>query len=272
MKSPKEVLATIELLCDSYKNAYSETLIANNKVSSLQMLVNQLRTDCDNKTAQYNKLMSVKNDVQAKLETIIARINYSYDKELDASKAFLLRANRYTKILYIKERTRVHYVDTLLHYIIELLKTLYSVPVRFVVIEPYHAYDNLKLYSYVRPHWNLTYEDVFGSDIYMAGFQPSLMEDILRNPSSVEFLVVLDRGGFKIPHVYGVNVEIIFTMSDLKDNYDDIVHSRIISYSPQTLNVPHIARFEELSAEERISKYSSMPTVKALLELIERRS
>jgi hypothetical protein len=272
MSEPEEAIGTIQMLCNAYKNAYSETLIANNKVSSLQMLVNQLHSDYDYKTSQYEKLMNLKNDVQARLETIVARINYSYDKEIDESKAFVLNANRYTKILYIKERTRVHYVDTVVHYVMELLKTLYSVPVRFVVVEPYHAYDNIKLYPYLKPHWDLTYEDVFKADIFMAGFQPSLMDDILHNPSGVEFLIILDRGGFRIPHVYGVNTEVVFTMSDLKDNYDDIILSRIISYSPQTLNIPHIPDFDDLSTEDKIGKYSSMPIVRALLELMERRS
>jgi hypothetical protein len=271
MKNPEDVIDTVQMLCDAYKNAYSETLVANNKVSSLQMLVNQLHTDYDYKNQQYDKLMNVKNDVQAKLETIVARINYSYDKELDETKSFQLTSNRFTKILYIKERTRVHYVDTVVYYLTELLKTLYSVPVRFVVIEPYHAYGNIRLYSYVKPHWDLTYEDVFGSDIFMAGFQPSLMEDILHNPSNVEFLVILDRGGFNVPHVYGTNVEIIFTMSDLKDNYDNIIASRIISYDPQTLNILHINGFDGLSSKEKIGKYSSMPIMQALLELMERR-
>jgi hypothetical protein len=271
MTSPTKVINTIQMLCDSYKNAYSETLVANSKVSSLQMLVNRWHTDFDYKAQQYNRLMDAKNDLQAKLETIVARINYSYDKELDESKAFQLTANRFTKILYIKERTRVHYVDTVVYYLMEILKVLYSAPVRLAVIEPYHAYDNVKLYPYVKPHWDLTFEDVYRSDIFMAGFQPSLMEDILHNPSNVEFLIILDRGGFKVPHVYGVNVEIIFTMSDLRDNYDDMALSRIISYSPQTLNVLHIPGFDSLSPEEKISRYSSMPLMVSLLELMERR-
>lgn len=269
--SPREILDTIGMLCDSYKSAYSETLIANNKVSSLQLINSQLQQKLEDAKDSYKRLTDSKNDLSARLQTLVARINYSYDKKVDESKLLKLTANRYTKILYIKERTRVHYVDTLVYYMQEILKTLYGVPARVVAIEPNFAYGNIQLYSKFKPHWDLSYNDVYMSDIMMAGFQSELMNDILKNPSNVEYLIVLDRGQFAIPHIDGPNVEVIYTMSDKRDNYDDIVSSRIISYSGQTLNIPYIQDFDQLSSEDRMIKYSSMPIIKSILELIERR-
>ena len=272
MSKPKEVMSTIKLLCDAYDNAYSETLLANNKVASLQLAVSKRQTEIDELTSKVKRLEASKNQLSASLTAIVNRINFSYNKDLDESKLFYLKSNKYTKILYIKERTRVHYLDTLVYYLQEILKTLYSVPTRVVVIEPYYAYDQIKLYPNLKPHWSLDYSDVYGKDIMMAGFQPNLMEDILQNPSNVEYLIIVDRGGYKTPHVAGNNVEIFYTMSDLSDNYDNVVRDRIISYDTSTHNIPYIEGFNSLSLEDKMSKYSSMPIMKSIIEVVERRS
>ena len=270
-KNPTEVMDIISLLCESYDSAYSETIVANNKVSSLQLANSKLQAEYESLQEHYNVLMNYKNELEAKLRTIVARINYSYDKDLDEDMCFHLQGNKYTKILYIKERTRIHYVDSLVFHLQEMLKTFYGVPARVVAIEPYYAYENSKLYPSLVPHWSLSYKDVYMSDIMMAGFQPSLMNDILQDPSNVEYLIILDRGGYKAPHVDGDNVELLYTMSDLGDNHDNLPMSRIISYEQSTLHIPHIKDYQSLSLEERITKYSSMPIVKSIFELIERR-
>lgn len=271
MSKPKETMQIIKMLCDSYKNAYSETLLANNKVASLQLAVSKRQAEIEELESKIKRLEDSRNHLSASLSTIVNRINFKYNKELDESKLFYLKSNRYTKILYIKERTRIHYLDTFIYYLQEILKTLYTVPARVLVIEPYYAYAQINLYPNLKPHWSLDYKDVYGKDIMMAGFQPNLMEDILQNPSNVEYLIIVDRGCYKTPHVVGNNVDTFYTMSDLSDNYDNIISDRIISYSPTTHNIPYIEGFDSLSLEEKMSKYSSMPIMKYIIEAIERR-
>ena len=202
----------------------------------------------------------------------MGRINYSYEKDIDPSQFIQIEGkSRFTRILYIKERTRVRYVDTLLYYLKEILKTLYGVPAREVVIGPYYSYGGIKLYPGLQPSFDLSYSQLYQSDIYMPGFQPGVMSDILKNPSNVEYLIVLDRCGFEVPHILGDGVEYVYTMSDLEDNFDRLDPRRIISYSHSTLYIPHIEGFNELSVEDRMVRYSSMKIIKHLIELLEHR-
>lgn len=269
---PKEMMAVIKNLCDNYTNTYSETLVANNKVSSLQLQNTELLKKLEDKTTDYERLLEDKSLVEARLGTLVGRINYSYEKDIDPTQFLQIEgANHYTKILYIKERTRVRYVGTLIYYLKEILKTLYNVPAREVVIAPYYAYGGIKLYKDLQPSYDLSYTQLYSSDIYMPGFQPGIMGDILKNPSNVEYLIVLDRCGFDVPHILGDKVEYVYTMSCLDDNYDNVIQQRIISYSHKTQYIPHIANFLELSIEDRLSKYSSMNVLKVLIELLERR-
>lgn len=269
---PKELMGVIKLLCSNYMHTYTETLVANNKVSSLQLQNSELQRKLSDIEDDFRRLLNEKATVDAKLNMLVGRINYSYEKDIDSTQFLQIEErNRYSKILYIKERTRVRYVDTLLYYLQEILKTLYNMPARLVVIGPYYSYGGIKLYPGLQPSYDLSYAQLFSSDIYMPGFQPTVMGDILKNPSNVEYLIVLDRGGFDVPHILGDHVEYMYTMSDVVDNYDGIDNKRIISYSHDTLYIPYIEWFETLSTEEKMRKYSSMEIMHHLVELLEQR-
>lgn len=269
---PREMMEVVKMLCTNYMETYSETLVANNKVSALQLQNSELIKKLEDATADHQRLVKDKSMVEAQLQMLVGRINYSYEKDIDTTQFIQLEGkSRFTKVLYIKERTRVRYIDTLLYYLKEILKTLYGVPAREVVIGPYYAYGGLKLYPGMQPSFDLSYSQLYQSDIYMPGFQPSVMADILKNPSNVEYLIVLDRCGFDVPHIIGPGVEYIFTMSDLKDNFDRVDPRRIISYSHDTLYIPYIEGFDNLSVEDRMVRYSSTKIIKHLIELLERR-
>ena len=267
-KSPDEILGTIQMLCESYKSAYSETILANSKVASLHLLNSKIISEKNNIDEDYNKLLDSNNDTKQRLHTLIARINHSYQKPLNADTGIMLGVNKYSRILYIKEVTRVRYIDTFIYYLQEILKTAYGVAVRLLVIEPYYAYDRVKLYNGLKPHWSLTYEDVYSADIYMAGYQPSLAEDLMYNPSNADYMIVLDRGGNNDLHITGTGVIPLYTMSDLQDNFINADNRYIISYSADTLHVPHVDRFDDMSTEGRLSKYSSMPITKNILSML----
>lgn len=267
--APNKVLSTIQLLCKSFIQTHEDAAIANNKIATMLVQIEDLNKQLEYKTSDYLKLSSIKNETEAKLHALVSRINFRYEKTVKPDEMFQLQHNNYNHVLYIKEISRVHYVDTLLYYLQEILKTLYSVPVRTVVIEPYYAYGRTKLYPGFKPHWDLTYQDVFANDIYMAGFQPKVMSDILQDPNHVNFLIVLDRGGYMEPHVTGDNVTTIYTASDIKDVDVDIKRDLVISYDESTLFIPYIDNFNELSPEERIKKYSSMSVTKELIKYLE---
>lgn len=263
------LMSTIKMLCQSYIDARDESAIANNKIATMLVQIDDLKRQIKEADSDYKSLQSVHNDTEAKLHSLVSRVNFKYEKAINIDEAFLLHENKYNHVLYIKEVTRVHYVDTMLYYVEEILKTLYSVPVRSVVIEPYYSYGCESRYPKHVPHWQLTYKDVYSEDILMAGFQPKLMRDILQDSNHVNYLIILDRGGYKVPHVSSGNVSTIYTVSDLKDLPNNVKQSDVISYEATTMNIPYIEGFEELSPEERIKIYSSMDVVKKLINILE---
>lgn len=268
---PEETIKLINELCDNFLNSYSETLIANNRVSSMHMQNSKLLKELQEANEQNQVLQAQKNLTASKLHQLISRINYSYEKNIDADMMLQVDGCKYDKVLYIKEITRVHYTDTFIYYLQEILKTLYGVPTRVLVIEPFYAYDRIRLYPSLKPHWDLKYTDVYESDIFMAGFQPNLAKDIMQNSSAYNYLIVLDRGGLAKPHLVNSKVEVIYTASCEGDIPDGIDPTRVISYKGNHLKIDFIKDFDKLSPEDKLSMYSSMTSMKAIIELMERR-
>lgn len=270
-KSPQEIFGIIEGLCRSYVSAYSETLEANNKVSTQHLQIANLQRQLEEKDKVYQDLIQRNHETEERLHILLSRINYQYGHNINMETILNADGNRYDKVLYIKEITRVHYVDTFIYYLQEIMRTLYGVPCRLCVMEPFYTYDRDTLYPRLKPSWDMTAEDVYSSDIFMAGYQPTLVEDILKNSSNVRYLIILDRlGDFDI-HVTGDNVENLWTVSDLNDMGNISYLDRIISYSVDTLNIPHIQGFEAKTNAEKMSLYSSIPSMQAVINLLEQK-
>lgn len=266
---PTYILQTIHSLRKYFIESHDEQSIANNKMASLLVQITDLERALAESERKRNDLIEANQELNAKLHALVSRTNFRYEKTIDPDKLFIADKNNYNHILYIKEITRVHYVDTLVYYLQEIMRTMYGIPMRSIVIEPYYAYGRAELYPGYQPHWELTYNDVYSGNIFMAGYQPKVMQAVLQNANRVNFMIVLDRGGYKFPHIQGKNVSLIYTASDLKDVPDTLPTDQIITYSEDTLNIPYIEDFENLSPEDRVLKYSSMPTVKSLIQLLE---
>lgn len=266
---PDLILQTIQSLCAYFNDIHDEQSVSNNKIASLRVRIDELQRELQRMSDKYSDTQDNANVLSSKLQTLISRTNFRYDKTINPDEMFVCKHNAYNSILYIREITRVHYTDTLVYYLQEILRTLYGCPVRSVVIEPFYAYKRIEMYPGYKPHWHLSYRDVYSGNIFMAGFQPKLMTDILYNSNKVNYLIVLDRGGYMTPHIEGKNVHLVHTASDLKDVHGDIDLSTVISYNESTLNIPYIDDFENLSPEQRVQKYSSMPVTKQLLKVLE---
>ena len=267
--NPDRILSTIHALCKSYLDNHAEAVEANNKIANMLIQIESLNSQLEQQKKEYKQLSDTQASTQARLHALVSRVNFRYEKAIKEEEMFTLSENKYSHILYIKEITRVHYMDTLLYYLGEVLKTVYSMPVRQVVIEPFYSYGCDSRYPGFAPHWDLTYKDVYSGNILMAGFQPKLMKDILQNSNHVNFLIVLDRGGYRVPHISNGNVSTLYTVSDLKDAPENIDLSQIISYSEDTQYIPYIEDFDSLSLEDRIQKYSSMDILKNMIKLLE---
>ena len=266
-----EFMDTLKGLIEFKKNDNASMLEFSNQVSRLQSIVEGLQSELKEKDYALNLELKNKLAFQSKFHALVSRINYQYGKDIDKNKLFRVDKNSYDKILYIKEITRVQYVDTLVYYLQEILKTLYSMPTRVLCIEGYYAEGKIDQYPRLKPHHNLIERDVLKGDILMLGMQPKLMQDILKNASNISILIVLDRGGYDVPHITGDNVEVIYTVSDLKDKPDWIPTGRCISYSSESLFIKYIKDFDKLDLTAKIGAYSSMSIMKKLVQLIERK-
>lgn len=262
----------LKSICSQYATGYNEALKASNKLSTVHLELLEAQNKVHTMETSNEKVLARSKDYQRMLDTLIKRINYSYEKDLSLDKFdnVNITTPAYKKVLYIKEITRVHYTDTFIYYLTEILKSLYSMPTRLLVMEAPYAYGRSRLYPECVPHTQLTYKDVYLSNIYMPGFQQKLVEDILVNASGLEYLIVLDRTGSDSVHITGESVEVLLTVSDLKDLNVDTHLSRVISYSDKTLSIPYIDDFDKLAPQARISEYSSMDITKSILELLER--
>ena len=268
-KYPTRIMSTLKALATYYRDTKDELTAANNKLASAQMAVDAANKAATDKEKEINALQTKYNDLDSKLQVLVNRLNFSYEQTIKPENLFVLDENHYKRILYLKEISRVHFTDTLIYYLCEILKTLYSMPVRFVANEPYYNYGKAELYPNLKPHWNLTYRDVFDGNIFMAGFQPKLMEDILRNSSHVEYLIILDRCGMGCTHVDYMNVKNIYLASDVKDLPAECSAEDCITYDKDTMHISYIEHFDELSPEDRIQMYSTMPVTQKLIEYLE---
>ena len=236
----------------------------------------EMQRSLDSKDKKIERLEGKVNAATTNLDIVNKRLNLQYNKHIDVHKLFKLEDNQYVKILYIKEISRVHYVDTLLYYLCEVIKTLYGEPVRQVVIAPFYAYSQAKLYDNFVPHWELSYQDVYDSNIYMAGLQQKLLNNILQNANHVHYLVILVRSMCDKVFLTANNMVTVYTASDRSDllklyKKKDLDHDHIISYDGDTLYIPYIESFQKDTVEERIKKYTSMDIMQKLLEFIEQK-
>lgn len=268
-QNPSRVISTIQMLGKEFTKAHDDVAIANNKLATMLVQIEDLTQRLQYANKDYATLAQKHNDTESRLHVLVERVNYRYEKTVNPDELFVAKHNAYNHVLYLKEISRVHFTDTLIYYLKEILKTLYNVPVRFVVIEPYYAYQRISMYPACKPHWKLTYQDVYSNDIFMAGYQPKVMNDILQDPNHVNYLIVLDRGGYGYPHIDCGNVSTVYLASDLKDVPENISKHNIISYNDDTLFIPYIEDFNKLSPEDKIQKYSSMNVTKSLIKYLE---
>ena len=265
--NPTRIISTIQDLCKSYMEVHEEAAAASSKISTMNMQLDGLQRELQYNKQDYAKLADTTNDLSSKLHTLVSRLNFKYEKAIKPDELFVSKHNSYKHILYIKEITRVHYTDTMLYYLQQILRTLYSMPVRMVVIEPYYAYGSSKRYQGFAPHWQLDYRDVYSGDILMAGYQPKLMNDILCNSNHINYLIVLDRGGYMTPHIEGSNVSVVYCASDIRDLPEQ--YTDAITYSDSTLYIPYVEDFADMSPEKKLQIYSSMPVVQRLSNLLD---
>lgn len=268
---PKEFLDAMRFLLRDESMHQKELLNASGDVSRLQAIIDEYANDKADLAHKLNVEQENKFFVQTKLSTLVNRINFQYNADVDEKTMFVQNEHKYDKILYFKEITRVQYIDSFIYYLKEILKVLYSMPARLLVIEGYYASGKERLYPGLVPHHKLTEEDVLSNDVLMLGMQPKLMHDILQNPSNISILIVLDRAGFISPHIRGKNIEYFYTASDRSDIPDNVPNSRIISYKDDTLFIPMIDGYDKLDDGQRISKYSSLEIVKNIISMVEGR-
>lgn len=269
---PKEMMDTIHMLVDSYTSTSNDAAASGNKLSALHLQVTELQDEITQLKNELSITREERDTNYNKLKVIVDRLSKQHGVNIDTDIFSDIDLFKYDKVLYIKEITRVHYVDTFIYYLREILKTLYNSPVRLVVIEPFNTNNRAQLYPDCKPVTDLTYDDVMHSDIFMAGYEKELMHNILYNAINVNYLIVLDRSGYSKPYLTGDKVEVLYTASDWHDSASmGLPNERTISYEGTPLVIPHVPDFRKLSLERAVQIYSSMPIMHSVIELMERR-
>lgn len=269
---PEKVLDIIKFLGRKYLEVNEETLIANSKLASMQLKVSSLTKQVRENEDQIDRLVKTELNSSTRLEVLVNRINNKYNGNINPDEMFDVEDNSFDKVLYLKEITRLRFTDTLIYYLQEILRSLYSMKCRLVVMEPFNAHDKYVEYPNLVPTWSCSKLDIVSSDIFMAGIQSLTMSDILKNASNIKYLIILDRTGDTKVHVTGSNVEPLYMLSTYEDKklYPQIPEDRIISYNADSLNIPYIPEFDEMSSEKKMGVYSSLPIMKTLIEMLER--
>lgn len=269
---PEKVLDIIKFLGRKYLEVNEETLIANSKLASMQLKVSSLNKQVREYEEQIDKLVRTELHSSTRLEVLVNRINNKYNGNINPDEMFDVEGNLFDKVLYLKEITRLRFTDTLVYYLQEILRSLYGMKCRLVVMEPFNAHDKYVEYPNLVPTWSCSKLDIVSSDIFMAGIQSLTMSDILKNASNIKYLIILDRTGDTKVHVTGSNVEPLYMLSSYEDKklYPQIPEDRIISYSADSLNIPYIPEFDEMPSEKKMGVYSSLPIMKTLIEMLER--
>lgn len=265
---PKETYDTIKQLTQGVEDNRDKFLSYSAQISELQNRNNSLTEENEELRNQLQLQQLTDESIRSRLNILISRINYQYGINYNVDKTFVVDSNSFDKVLYIKEITRVQYLDTFIYYLKEIMKIVYGMPTRLVVIESYYADAKVALYPYLKPHYELNHEDILSGDILMLGMQAKTMGDILKNASNISFLIVVDRAGYSEPHITGNNVEYLFTASDLKDVPSNIDKTRIISYDKDTLSIPFVDNFDILDSSQKMALYSSFPITKSIIQLL----
>ena len=264
----KEFVDTILTMATSSKRERDAMLYYSTQISQLQNQATSLLAEIDDLKSELNNEQQTKLEYQSKYNNLVSRINYQYGLNYNSDKVFEVQGHLFDKVLYFKELSRVQYTDSFIYYLQQILKIVYGMPTRVVVIESYYADGKVEQYPKLKPHYALTQEDIISGDILMLGLQPNVMQDVLRNASNVSFLIVLDRAGYSQPHITGENVEYFYLASDIKDKPTYVDNMRCISYDSSTLNIPHVDNFNVLDDSAKMTLYSSYPIIKSIVDLI----
>lgn len=269
LNNNKQAVKLINHVFQSYEYLENESIETSHRLNNLCA---ELAEHLDNYTLLKNKNDEAEatiNKLKTQLDTLITRINYTYSKNMTVEEILgqKLNTQSYNRILYFKEHIRVHYIDTFIYYLQMIMKVVHGIPVRFVVMEPLNAYGRAYLYSNCKSG-RLSYEDIDREDIFLAGYSPKVMERVLANPSHVEFLIILDRTGWKAPYVSGNNVKLYHIVPDIETLKIKPADDVVFSYSKETQHVPYIDGFDNMSHEKQLSAYSNMKSMQALIKVL----
>lgn len=262
----------IQDLCSKYTKISNETVIANSTLSSLYVSLNEKNQEVETYKNESRNMQLKLEHMKLVYNDLISKIKVMYNVPIDEAKllGYNIDYNNYTKILYFKELSHVKYTSSMIYYLQEILETIYNVPARLLVIESPYAIKKTRNYRNCKSHLDLTKINVFRDNIAIAGFQSTIVDDVLKNPSGVPYLIVLDRTGWDSEFIKGKDVETVYLSSSFTDVEDtDLPRDRIISDSSDCLQIEEIEGFNLLPIDRKIGNYSSMKIIKELLVILE---
>jgi len=272
MANPSLSMNFLRELLENYNQNTMEMLSLRNKIETLIMENSGLTDMIDKKDIAFKTIETAYNELFSTHGNLVQKINYQYSIPYDGEgeTGFRQSVINFDKILYVKEVSRVKYMDTLLYYVQNIMNTIHKKHTRYIIIEPFGANKIARLYPNHTPTSRLTHHDLRHEDILMVGYQTDIMMSILQNTAKHGFLIVFDRSRSDYIYVQGDKVRPIYTFSDLSDSEIlDIPLSNVLSYSHRSMYIPHIEGFQNLPAQEKLVAYSELPVLNELITALE---
>ncbi len=272
LRNPELVLPELRRIVNDEVGSVSKINRLSSSLDTVVLENSKLKSAIEKRDKDIERITRRYQELAAKHEALLAKINKQYELAYDEnnSNGFHISVCRYAKILYVKEITRIHFVDTLLYYLQCILNTLNDQPTRYCIIEKEYSYTSSRLYPHHLVHSSISYSELKTRDICMVGYQKDILGSILQNPSNAKYLILLDRSGHDFAAVFGDRVRTLYTLSDLTDNkYFHIPADITISYSDSTFYIPTIPGFDDMPDTDKLKAYSSLEITKALLNVIE---
>ena len=163
-KYEKEFMDTLGYLTSEDTEYQNSLLNLEARINSMQNELHSKEIEIEALRHQVKNEQDVKLNLSNRLSSLVSKINYQYNINLNPNELFTLNKNSYNKILYIKELTRVQYVDSLVYYLKEILSVLYGMPTRVCVIESEYASGKVSQYRDFVPMFRMKERDILQRD------------------------------------------------------------------------------------------------------------
>lgn len=272
MARTDEVVDAVNTLAKVYVDGQNNSLQISRQYATLVDTVGKLEEIIKEKDEDINSLVKSNNIWEQKITTLLNIINGRHNFSMSPEYLVTTRLTEFPKVIYFKEVTHTKYLGSMIHYLKKILDVNLNIKTRVLVLEPISAATTRYKYPELTICSELTLKQAATEDILMIGYYPDLFNNIMRNPSKADLLIILDRT--MVEEVFladSVVTDYIFCSnnSDYLEPYDIGVGNYVtIENNIEDKNIEYIKDFSKLSQDARLTKYSETAIIRRVLSIV----